>query len=156
MKIDESISFLEGTTKTFIIKKIQYLISRIPDLEYIILFGSYARTEQTIKSEIDLMAITSSIPDRLLRGDLCSEFDEENIDLVFYDIETFRNSRCLLVSQVKKKRIVLWKNPPLLEKKHIKMQQKRDKSKSWTLLICNYRYKTSQPRHTYPWLCSCF
>lgn len=52
MKIDESISFLEGTTKTFIIKKIQYLISRIPDLEYIILFGSYARTEQTIKSEI--------------------------------------------------------------------------------------------------------
>ena len=109
MKIDESISFLEGTTKTFIIKKIQYLISRIPDLEYIILFGSYARTEQTIKSDIDLMAITSCIPDRLLRGDLCSEFDEENIDLVFYDIETFRNSECLLVSQVKKEGIVLWK-----------------------------------------------
>lgn len=109
MKIDETISFLEKSTKNFIIEKIHCLVCRIPDLEYIILFGSYARMEHTIKSDIDLMAITSCIPDRLLRGDLCSKFEEENIDLVFYDAETFRSSDCLLVSQVKKEGIVLWK-----------------------------------------------
>lgn len=109
MKIDETLSVLDNTTKEFVSDKVLYLVNQIPDLEYIILFGSYARMEQSIKSDIDLMAITSYIPDRLLRGDLCSKFEEENIDLVFYDADTFRNSDCLLVSQVKKEGIVLWK-----------------------------------------------
>lgn len=108
MKIDETMSFLDDITKDFINRKIHQLINRIPTLEYIILFGSVARMEQTIQSDIDLMAITAGVPDRLLRGDLCSEFEEEKIDLVFYDKEVFSKSSCLLVSQVKKEGIVLW------------------------------------------------
>lgn len=109
MKIDETLSILDNTTKSFINDKILYLAGIIPDLEFIVLFGSYARMEQTIKSDIDLMAVTSGIPDRSLRGDLCSKFEEENIDLVFYDADVFRKSECLFVSQVKKEGIVLWK-----------------------------------------------
>lgn len=109
MKIDEKMSVLDDSVQKILSGKIHQLVSRIPNLEYIILFGSYARMEQTIKSDLDLMAVTSGHPDRLLRGELCSEFDEENIDLVFYDVDVFRRSDCLLVSQVKKEGIVLWK-----------------------------------------------
>lgn len=109
MKIDETLSFAEDTVKDRIKSKISYLVNHISNLEYIILFGSYARMEQKIESDIDLMAVTSESTDRLLRGELCSRFEEENIDLVFYDVDTFRESRCLLVSQVKKEGIVLWK-----------------------------------------------
>lgn len=106
--MDETMSFLDDITKDSINRKIHQLINRIPTLEYIILFGSFARMEQTIHSDIDLMAITDGVPDRLLRGDLCSEFEEEKIDLIFYDKEVFSKSNCLLVSQVKKEGIVLW------------------------------------------------
>lgn len=109
MKIDESMSFLEGSIKNLLDKKIRVLVNQIPNLEYIVLFGSHARIEQTIESDIDLLAVTSGIPDRCIRGDLCSQFEEDNIDLVFYDLNVFRTSNCLFVSQIKKEGIVIWK-----------------------------------------------
>lgn len=109
MKIDEDMTILDHSTRNFIREKTQYLIKRVPNLEYIILFGSFARMEQTIKSDIDLLAVSSGMPDRLLRGDLCSEFEQENMDLIFYDLDVFRKSDCLFVSQIKKEGIVLWK-----------------------------------------------
>lgn len=109
MKIDENMNFLDDSTRSFINEKIQYLINRVPDLMYVVLFGSYARMEHTIQSDIDLLAISKGIPDRLLRGDLCSQFEEENIDLIFYDLDVFRESNCLFVSQIRKDGIILWK-----------------------------------------------
>lgn len=109
MKIDTTMSFLDDSTKAFLDLKVQYLIKQLPNLEYVVLFGSHARAEQTISSDIDLMAITLGLPERSLRGDLCSRFEEDHIDLIFYDLTVFRNSNCLLVSQVKKEGIILWR-----------------------------------------------
>lgn len=109
MKIDISMGVLEPSTQEYLKNKIEYLSKHIPHLEYVILFGSYARLEQTISSDIDLLAITNGTTERLLRGDMCSSFEEDNIDLIFYDIDIFRTSDCLFVSQIKKEGIILWK-----------------------------------------------
>lgn len=109
MKIDENMTFLDSSTQYLIREKVEYLVRKIPNLKYIVLFGSYARMEQTVKSDIDLLVISSGMPDRLLRGDLCSEFEQKNIDLVFYDLNIFRESDCLFISQIKKEGIILWR-----------------------------------------------
>ena len=109
MKIDESISFLNHNKKVFLQKWIKKLTDEVDSIEYIILFGSHARGEEIATSDLDIMAITKEETERLLRGELCSKFDENNMDLVFYTLEQFRESECLLVQQVKQEGIVLWK-----------------------------------------------
>lgn len=109
MKIDESISFLDKYKKAFLQKQIKQLIEKVDTLEYIILFGSYARGEERATSDMDVMVITQTEMNRLLRGELCSHFDENNMDLIFYTLEQFKDSDCLLVQQVKKEGIVIWK-----------------------------------------------
>lgn len=76
MKIDENMTFLDSSIQYLIREKVEYLVRKIPKLEYIVLFGSYARMEQTVKSDIDL---------------------------VFYDLNIFRESDCLFISQIKRK-----------------------------------------------------
>lgn len=109
MKIDENISFLDKNKKEFLQKKIKNLTENIPLLEYIILFGSYARADEKATSDIDLLVITGGETERLLRGELCSKFEEENVDLVFYTAEQFTESQCLFVKRVKEEGIVLWR-----------------------------------------------
>jgi len=109
MKIDESISFLDDAKKVFLQERIKQLIEKVDTIEYIILFGSYARGEERATSDMDVMAITQMEMNRLLRGELCSQFDENNMDLVFYTLEQFKNSDCLLVQRVKREGIVIWK-----------------------------------------------
>lgn len=60
MKIDETLSILDSTLKDFLTTKIQVLTDQLPNLEYVILFGSYARIEQTIKSDIEHLELNES------------------------------------------------------------------------------------------------
>ncbi|MEG1742485.1 MAG: nucleotidyltransferase domain-containing protein [Acetivibrio sp.] len=109
MKIDESISFLDEAKRAFLQEGIKYLMETLQRPEYIILFGSYARGEEKAGSDMDLLVITKREVDRILKGKLCSRFEEKNMDLVFYTRDTFQTSQCLLVQQVKQEGIVLWK-----------------------------------------------
>lgn len=85
----------------------------IHDLLYIVLFGSCAKGSIGINSDIDLMVITQSPIDRMIKVDLDHELDEEiegvSTDIVFYDKATYLASECLLVREVKKHGKILWR-----------------------------------------------
>ena len=109
MKIDESLSFLREHKKELLQKKIEYLKENVEGLRYMILFGSYARGEEKATSDLDVLLLTTQEIPREVRGELCSEYEEEKIDLVFYTMEQFESSDCLLISQIRKEGIVVWK-----------------------------------------------
>ncbi len=109
MRIDESLSFLRENKKVHLTTMLNLLQSELEDICYIILFGSYARGEERVTSDMDILAITQSEVPREKRGDLCSRFDEADMDLIFYTMEQFRQSECLLVREVRKEGIVVWK-----------------------------------------------
>lgn len=109
MKIDETMSFLRKEKREMLQRKLVTLKKELPTLSYVILFGSYARGEEKATSDLDLLLLTAEPVERLVRGGLCSSFEEENIDLVFYTTEQFRESECLLVQQVNKEGIIIWK-----------------------------------------------
>lgn len=90
-------------------KFVDILINKIDDVVLIVLFGSYARMEQTATSDLDILALTETEVDRSLRGELCSIFDEYCSDLVFYTVDSFERSDCLLVKQIREDGILLWK-----------------------------------------------
>lgn len=109
MKIDESLSFLRENKKELLQKKIEKLTEELGGISYIILFGSYARGEEKSTSDLDILVLTEQEISREIRGGLSSEFEEENIDLLFYTMKQFELSDCLLVSQIRKEGIVIWK-----------------------------------------------
>lgn len=92
---------------------LQKLVNRILDNKVsctkIVLFGSYARAEHTIESDFDILVLTKEEISREKRGLLCSMFEENNADLVFYTEEQFADSTCLLVQCIKKEGVLLWK-----------------------------------------------
>lgn len=89
---------------------VDMILQNISDVEKIVLFGSYARFEQTASSDLDILVLTEKDVPRELRGGLCSVFDENNADLVFYTVDRFQQSSCLLVKKIKKDGVLLWKN----------------------------------------------
>lgn len=89
------------------------MAQNIKELLYIVLFGSCARLEYNINSDIDLLLITSKDLSRIKKGEIRSELDKINgitTDVVFYNKEDFQKSDCLLVRQIKKEGIVLWRS----------------------------------------------
>lgn len=89
------------------------MAQNIKELLYIVLFGSCARLEYNINSDIDLLLITSKELSRIKKGEIRSELDKINgitTDIVFYVKEDFQKSDCLLVRQIKKEGIVLWRS----------------------------------------------
>lgn len=109
MKIDENLSFLRENKRVLLQKKITLLKEELDSLHYIILFGSYARGDEKATSDLDLLVLTEQEISREIRGGLCSEFEEENMDLIFYTMKQFEDSDCLLVSEVRKEGIVIWR-----------------------------------------------
>lgn len=94
-------------------KRLAYFVEElqmIHHLTMIVLFGSYARMEQTVKSDLDILAITEGEVPREIRGKLCSLFEENDADLIFYTAEQFGESDCRLVREIRKEGILLWKN----------------------------------------------
>lgn len=89
------------------------MAQNIKELLYFVLFGSCARLEYNINSDIDLLLITSKDLSRIKKGEIRSELDKINgitTDIVFYVKEDFQKSDCLLVRQIKKEGIVLWRS----------------------------------------------
>ena len=109
-------SYLPERSVNKIIKDCQCIFDKsIGDLLYIVLFGSCARGNLDINSDVDLLVITKNRIDREIKIDLDYELDEEqegvSTDIVFYDLETYLNSECLLVKEIKKYGKILWEAP---------------------------------------------
>lgn len=98
-----------------LLSDIDYIHSyNLKDLEEIILFGSCARNEIRLTSDIDLLIITTTQLDRLTRGDLASTLEEGidavQTDAVFYSREQFETSSRLFTTQIKNEGIILYKS----------------------------------------------
>lgn len=78
----------------------------------IVLFGSCARNQIRVGSDIDLLVVTEKMADREIRGELASDLAEEKqgvaTDVIFYTREDFERSECLLVREIKKDGLILW------------------------------------------------
>lgn len=92
---------------------IDFLLSyNIPTLESIILFGSCARKNLRVTSDIDLLIITIDSIERSIRGEISSIL-EDDIDLVrtdciFYTQEQFQDSTRIFTQQIKTEGIILY------------------------------------------------
>ena len=95
-------------TKNKIQMLIDYALSKSNNIHKIILFGSSARAEQKVTSDIDLLFITAGLEDRYVKGDIASFCDIHNADAVFYSEDQLRDSDCLSVRQVRKDGVLLW------------------------------------------------
>ena len=95
-------------TKNKIQMLIDYALSKSNKIHKIILFGSSARAEQKVTSDIDLLFITAGLEDRYVKGDIASFYDMHNADAVFYSEDRFSGSDCLFVRQVRKDGVLLW------------------------------------------------
>lgn len=96
-----------------LIVDIKYLLtSKIPMLESIILFGSCARNELRITSDIDLLIITTEELERSMRGELASVLEEAldcvHTDGIFYTREQYAHSKRIFTQQIKKEGIELY------------------------------------------------
>ena len=87
---------------------IDYALSKSNKIQKIILFGSTARAEHKVTSDLDILFITHGLEDRYVKGDITSFYDMHNADAVFYSEDQFSESECLFVRQVRKDGILLW------------------------------------------------
>lgn len=76
----------------------------------IVLFGSYARGEEKINSDYDILALTKKTVSREIQSAFRSEFEEKHADLLFFSNSEFNASDTLLVKQIRKDGVLLWKN----------------------------------------------
>nr|WP_307992764.1 nucleotidyltransferase domain-containing protein [uncultured Niameybacter sp.] len=82
------------------------------EIEQIILFGSCARGNYKVTSDIDLLMITKESLERYIRGDISSELEEEveqvSTDIVFYSNKIFQEADSLFIKQVKQDGIIIY------------------------------------------------
>jgi predicted nucleotidyltransferase len=84
----------------------------LPTINRIILFGSYARMEYHVGSDLDLLVLTDCEISREQRGHLHSVFEEQGADLVFYTVSEIQESTCHFVKEIRKEGVLLWKSEP--------------------------------------------
>lgn len=86
--------------------------SGMEDICGIVLFGSCARNQIRVGSDIDLLVLTEHGVSQELRGELASDLAEEKngvaTDVIFYTREDFVRSECLLVCEIKKDGLMIW------------------------------------------------
>ena len=86
--------------------------SGVKGLRRIILFGSCARDQIRVGSDIDLLLVTDERLEQGIRGELASELAEERrgipTDVVFYTEEEFQRAESLFVKQIKLEGRILW------------------------------------------------
>lgn len=109
MTVIESLPFSD-TVKDKLKMLVRLILNSIDTCEKIVLFGSYARAEYTGSSDLDILVLTETEIPREIKGKLCSIFEENNADLVFYTKSKFEQSDCLLVKQIKREGVLLWTN----------------------------------------------
>lgn len=98
----------------YVKKDLRGLVDRLLGIEVeyskIVLFGSYARLEEKVGSDYDILALTKTPVSREVHSELCSEFKEKNTDLIFFTDSEFSKSDSLLANQIRKDGVLLWKN----------------------------------------------
>lgn len=92
---------------------IDYILSsKIPNLKSIILFGSCARNELRVSSDVDLLVITTEPLERSFRGEIASVLEEDidhiKTDCIFYTQEQSDNSTRIFTQQIKNEGIILY------------------------------------------------
>ena len=97
-------------------KGVEFIVDlNIDQIDEISLFGSCSRGECRYNSDIDLIVITKG--DRLnrsvtgfIRGEL-EYVDDTDVttDVIFYDIDVFNRSKERIVDNIKRDKIVLWR-----------------------------------------------
>ncbi|PHV70178.1 hypothetical protein CS063_11920 [Sporanaerobium hydrogeniformans] len=90
-----------------------YLLSyKDIEIKQIILFGSCARGDCKVTSDLDILLITKESIQRQIRGDIASELEEEldqvRTDVVFYSEPIFEQSDSLFIKQVRKDGIIIY------------------------------------------------
>lgn len=88
---------------------VQMVQEYVPGVHKIILFGSYARAEQTAGSDLDLMVLAGEQIPRDIQAGLRADFEDSHADVVFYSEESFAESDCLLARNIRRDGILLWK-----------------------------------------------
>lgn len=95
-------------------KDLQAFVDRLLEApvayDRIVLFGSYARGEEKVGSDYDILALTKKSVDREIQSEFRSEFEEKHADLLFLSNIEFDASDALLVKQIRKDGVLLWKN----------------------------------------------
>ncbi|RKI23662.1 nucleotidyltransferase domain-containing protein [bacterium 1xD8-6] len=99
-----------GLVKAQLHDLVQMLIDARIGCEKIVLFGSYARAEQTVSSDFDILVLSPQHISREIKGELCSKFEEKNSDLIFYRSSDFESSDTLLAERIREEGVLLWKN----------------------------------------------
>ena len=97
-----------GEKQKNVLRKYVSLLQGLPNINRIILFGSYARMEYRIQSDFDILAVTDSPVSREERGELCSQLEEMGADLIFYTEEQWKTSDCMLTQQIRKDGLLIW------------------------------------------------
>lgn len=108
-------SYLPERFVNKIIRDCESIFSKsIEDLMYIVLFGSCAKGTLDINSDVDLLVLTKETINRTIKADLHHELAEEidgvSTDIIFYNLDTYLQSDCLLVKEVKKYGKILWRD----------------------------------------------
>ena len=87
---------------------------KLPELSRIVLFGSCARNQIRVGSDIDLLLLTKQPVAQGVRGGLAAELEEPvegvSTDVIFYTEDTFRASECRLVQEIQKDGLILWES----------------------------------------------
>ena len=88
--------------------------SELEDIIAIVLFGSCARNEFKVGSDLDILVITEEKVSRSVRSDISSELEDDRngvgTDVIFYTEEEFNQSKSLLISEIKKDGIIIWED----------------------------------------------
>jgi predicted nucleotidyltransferase len=105
---------LPAKFKETIIKNVNFILSNYYDsVDMIVLFGSCARGNPKLNSDIDILILSRNEIDRQdkidIRAELCETVDRVSSDIIFYTFETFKNSTKRIVDELKKDGAVLWK-----------------------------------------------
>lgn len=94
--------------KSILSEIILHCKSIVPNSIAVILFGSYARYEQNLYSDLDILVLTDGEFTRLQRGELRNTLEDYKAGLVMFSIKDFFEQKSNLVRQIRKDGVILW------------------------------------------------
>lgn len=65
-------------------------------------FGSFARGDYTVRSDVDLCVVVDDLPDRYLKGHLYDEAEDLGVDLCFVTTKRFETEDSRFLNNIRK------------------------------------------------------
>lgn len=109
MWTDVTLPFSDGIVQE-ICDIVNLIISKVDGVLGVILFGSMARGDYNLYSDIDFAVITKSPVDYATRCDVATDIADYGDDVVFYTIGTFVRSKSWSAQNISRDGVMLWKN----------------------------------------------